>query len=70
MVKNVESDQIAKEILVLHIVFRYRKSISIIGIPVKAVLAELSCGLLALWQWPPWLVVLLSAVGGELLTRM
>ena len=27
-------------------------------------------GLLAFWQWPPWLVVLVTALGGELLTRM
>jgi chromate transporter len=26
-------------------------------------------GLLALWKWPPWLVVVLTALGGELLAR-
>ena len=26
--------------------------------------------LLAFWQWPPWLVVVLTALGGELLTWM
>jgi chromate transporter len=33
-------------------------------------LSLVAFGLLAFWQWPPWFVVLLSAVGGELLTRM
>jgi chromate transporter len=27
-------------------------------------------GLLTFWQWPPWLVVLLTAAGGELLARV
>lgn len=27
-------------------------------------------GLLAMWKWPPWLVVLLTAAGGELLARI
>lgn len=33
-------------------------------------LALLAFGLLAFWKWPPWLVVVLSAVGGELIGRL
>ena len=27
-------------------------------------------GLLAFWKWPPWLVVVLAALGGEALSRV
>ena len=27
-------------------------------------------GLLVFWKWPPWLVVLLTALGGEALSRI
>lgn len=33
-------------------------------------LALLAFGLLAFWKWPPWLVVVLSALGGEIVARM
>lgn len=33
-------------------------------------LALLAFGLLALWKWPPWLVVVLTALGGELTARV
>ncbi|HUG36538.1 MAG TPA: chromate efflux transporter, partial [Candidatus Limnocylindrales bacterium] len=33
-------------------------------------LALLAFGLLAFWKWPPWLVVLLSAAGGEVIARL
>ena len=32
-------------------------------------LGLLAFGLLVFWQWPPWLVVVLTAIGGELLAR-
>jgi chromate transporter len=32
-------------------------------------LAILAFGLLIFWNWPPWLVVLLSAAGGEAISR-
>jgi chromate transporter len=33
-------------------------------------LALLAFGLLAFWKWPPWLVVVLTAAGGEALARL
>jgi chromate transporter len=33
-------------------------------------LALLAFGLLAFWRWPPWLVVVLTAVGGEVIARI
>jgi chromate transporter len=33
-------------------------------------LALLAFGLLAFWKWPPWLVVVLTALGGEALARL
>jgi chromate transporter len=33
-------------------------------------LALLAFGLLAFWKWPPWLVVMLTAVGGEIVARI
>jgi len=33
-------------------------------------LALLAFGLLAFWKWPPWLVVVLSAAGGEVIARI
>ncbi len=32
-------------------------------------LGLIAFGLLMFWQWPPWLVVVLTAMGGELLMR-
>jgi chromate transporter len=32
-------------------------------------LALLAFGLLAFWKWPPWLVVVLTAVGGEVVDQ-
>jgi chromate transporter len=33
-------------------------------------LALLAFGLLAFWGWPPWLVVVLTAIGGEVIGRI
>jgi chromate transporter len=33
-------------------------------------LALLAFGLLAFWKWPPWLVVVLTALGGEAIARL
>jgi chromate transporter len=33
-------------------------------------LALLAFGLLAFWKWPPWLVVVLTAAGGEIVARI
>jgi chromate transport protein ChrA len=33
-------------------------------------LALLAFGLLMFWKWPPWLVVVLTALGGEALARI
>ncbi len=43
---------------------------SAIHAPADFGLALLAFGLLALWRWPPWLVVALSAAGGELMARV
>jgi chromate transporter len=38
--------------------------------PSDFVLALLAFGLLAFWRWPPWLVVVLTALGGEVIARL
>lgn len=43
---------------------------SAIHAPADFGLGLVALGLLALWRWPPWLVVVLSALGGEWLARM
>lgn len=43
---------------------------SAIHTPTDFGLALLAFGLLAFWKWPPWLVVVLTAVGGEVLSRI
>jgi chromate transporter len=43
---------------------------SAIHAPADFGLALLAFGLLAFWKWPPWLVVVLTAVGGEVVARM
>jgi chromate transporter len=43
---------------------------SAIGRPADFALGLLAFGLLALWKFPPWLVVILAALGGEALTRL
>lgn len=43
---------------------------SAIHAPADFGLVLLAFGLLAFWKWPPWLVVALSAVGGELIGRL
>ena len=42
---------------------------SAIHAPTDLALALLAFGLLAFWKWPPWLVVVLTALGGEVLSR-
>ncbi|HEV8723786.1 MAG TPA: hypothetical protein VGW77_24480 [Candidatus Binatia bacterium] len=32
-------------------------------------LGVMASGLLLFWKWPPWLALVLTAVGGELLVR-
>jgi chromate transporter len=41
-----------------------------ISAPAAFGLALLAFGLLAFWKWPPWLVVVLAAAGGEALARL
>ena len=43
---------------------------SAIHAPADFGLALLAFGLLAFWKWPPWLVVVVTAMGGELVARM
>jgi len=43
---------------------------SAIHAPTDFGLGLLAFGLLAFWKWPPWLVVVLTAVGGEALARI
>ena len=43
---------------------------SAIHTPADFGLALLAFGLLAFWKWPPWLVVVLTAVGGEVIARV
>ena len=43
---------------------------SAISTPTDFGLALLAFGLLAFWKWSPWLVVVLTAVGGEVLARL
>ncbi len=43
---------------------------SAIHAPADFGLGLVAFGLLALWKWPPWLVVIASALGGELLSRV
>jgi chromate transporter len=38
--------------------------------PADVGLALLAFGLLAFWKWPPWLVVVLTAAGGEVVARL
>jgi chromate transporter len=42
---------------------------SAIGAPVDFAVAVIAFLLLALWKWPPWLVVVLAAVAGGLVGR-
>lgn len=42
---------------------------SAVSTPTDFGLALFAFGLLAFWKWPPWLVVLLTAVGAEVLAR-
>jgi chromate transporter len=39
-------------------------------VPSDFALGLVAFGLLAFWKFPPWLVVLLTAVGGEVLARL
>jgi chromate transporter len=43
---------------------------SAIHTPADFGLGLVAFGLLVLWKWPPWLVVLLTAIGGEMLARI
>jgi chromate transporter len=43
---------------------------SAIDAPSDFGLGLLAFGLLAFWKWPPWLVVVLTAVGGEVISRI
>jgi chromate transporter len=43
---------------------------SAIHAPADVGLALMAFGLLAFWKWPPWLVVLLTALGGEIIARL
>lgn len=43
---------------------------SAIHTPADFALALLAFGLLASWKWPPWLVVALTALGGEVIARI
>jgi chromate transporter len=43
---------------------------SAINSPADFGLGLLAFGLLMFWKFPPWLVVVLTAVGGELITRI
>jgi chromate transporter len=43
---------------------------SAIYAPTDFGLGLVAFGLLMFWKWPPWLVVVLSAAGGELITRI
>ena len=42
---------------------------SAIHTPADFGLGLLAVGLLAFWKWPPWLVVVLTALGGEIIAR-
>jgi chromate transporter len=44
--------------------------ISVIHTPADFGLGLVAFGLLMFWKYPPWLVVVLTAIGGEVLTRM
>jgi chromate transporter len=43
---------------------------SAIVAPRDFALGLVAFGLLAFWKWPPWLVVVLTALGGEAVTRL
>jgi chromate transporter len=43
---------------------------SAIHSPADFALGMLAFGLLMFWKWPPWLVVVLTAVGGEIVSRV
>jgi chromate transporter len=43
---------------------------SAIHAPMDVALGLIDFGLLVFWKWPPWLVVVLSAIGGEVLARL
>jgi chromate transporter len=43
---------------------------SAIATPLDFGLGLAAFGLLAFWKWPPWLVVVMTALGGEALGRM
>jgi chromate transporter len=43
---------------------------SAIQTPADFGLGLVAFGLLVLWKWPPWLVVVLTALGGEMLARL
>lgn len=43
---------------------------SAIHAPADVGLGLLAFGLLAFWKWPPWLVVVLTALGGEVIARL
>jgi chromate transporter len=43
---------------------------SAIHAPADVGLALMAFGLLAFWKWPPWLVVALTALGGEIIARL
>jgi chromate transporter len=43
---------------------------SAIDSPADFALGLVAFGLLMFWKWPPWLVVVLTAVGGELIARI
>jgi chromate transporter len=43
---------------------------SAIHTPADFSLGLVAFGLLSFWKWPPWLVVVLTALGGEFLARL
>jgi chromate transporter len=43
---------------------------SAIHAPTDVTLGLVDFALLAFWKWPPWLVVVLSALGGGVLARL
>jgi len=43
---------------------------SAIHTPADFLLGLLAFGVLAFWKWPPWLVVVLTALGGEVIARI
>jgi chromate transporter len=67
---RLAADTIDEETRVLEAALYHPVWTSAIHAPADLALGLVDFALLAFWKWPPWLVVILSAVGGAVLAYL